>query len=198
MPNLGFDTCAVLLKSGKKEFLEHGFEKASLRSICANAGVTTGAFYSNFKAKDDLFRAVVEDDLHAYNKIYDSLIDRVVAHASGGEDGETEVMGFIMDHRNLFKLLFDCSEGSSYEGFKDDLLVKFDRTYQRFFDAYAKDPVDPAITRAVVRMKFAQYCEMLYSDYDRNEAMRITDRLAAFTKAGFEALLDTKFESPGN
>ena len=58
MPDLGFDVRAALLKSGKREFLECGFEKASLRSICAGAGVTTGAFYSNFRAKDDLFGAI--------------------------------------------------------------------------------------------------------------------------------------------
>jgi len=58
MPDLGFDVRAALLKSGKREFLECGFEKASLHSICAGAGVTTGAFYSNFRAKDDLFGAI--------------------------------------------------------------------------------------------------------------------------------------------
>lgn len=197
MPDLGFDTRSALLKSGKEEFLEHGFEKASLRAICTGAGVTTGAFYSNFKAKDDLFGAIIEDDLRAYNEIYDDLIDRVVAHAPNGEGGELEVMDFIMDHRDLFKLLFDCSEGSSYEGFKDELLAKFNRTYQRFFDSYAKAPVAPAITHTVVRMKFAQYCEMIYGDYGRDEVMHITDRLAGFTTAGFETLLGVRFESPG-
>ena len=192
-----FDIKAALLKSGKAEFLEHGFEKASLRSICSRANVTTGALYSNFKAKDDLFCAIVEDDLRAYNEIYDGLIDRVVSKASQGENGEIAVMEFVMEHRDLFKLLFDCSSGSSYEGFKDGLLAKFDRTYQQFFDAYAPGRVDAAITRTVVRMKFAQYVEMIYSDYSYEEVMRITSRLSVATKAGFEALLGVRFESPG-
>ena len=192
-----FDTRAALLRSGKADFLEYGFEKASLRSICAGAHVTTGAFYSNFKAKDDLFVAIVEDDLRAYNDIYDNLIERVVGKVVQAENGEIEVMSFIMDHRDLFKLLFDCSAGSSYEGFKDDLLAKFDSTYQRFFDAYAPGKVDAVTTRAVVRMKFAQYMEMIYGDYDWDEVMQITSRLSSATKAGFEALLDVRFESPG-
>ena len=37
------------------EFMEKGFLKASLRSICREAGVTTGALYFFFQDKDDLF-----------------------------------------------------------------------------------------------------------------------------------------------
>ena len=40
-----------LLQSGKEEFLQHGFQNASLRRICANAGVTTGALYFFFRNK---------------------------------------------------------------------------------------------------------------------------------------------------
>ena len=196
MPQYEFDTRAALLKSGKQEFLARGYSKASLRTICANANVTTGAFYANFAAKDDLFRAIVEDDLKLYGELYDGLINSVVSHLNTDDQGEAEVMGFIMDHRDLFRLLFDCSEGSSYEGFKESLLAKFDSTYQQFFDSYTEKPIDPAITRTVVRMKFAQYCEMIYGDYDQEKVMEITRQLADCTRAGFEALLNTTFESP--
>lgn len=196
MTTYDFDTRAALIKSGKKEFLEHGFEKASLRTICKNAHVTTGAFYANFKAKDELFTVIVEDDLRDYHAVYDTLIDRVIQNATDESDGELRVMSFIMEHRDLFLLLFDCSEGTAYAGFKEELLSKFDETYQKFFNAYAEHEVDPATTRTVVRMKFAQYCEMIYSDYPSEQVMEITRRLASFTRAGFEALLDTTFESP--
>ena len=43
------------------EFMEKGFLKASLRSICREAGVTTGALYFFFQDKDDLF---VNDGIH--------------------------------------------------------------------------------------------------------------------------------------
>ena len=34
-----------ILESAKKEFLAHGFERASLKAICADAEVNTGAMY---------------------------------------------------------------------------------------------------------------------------------------------------------
>ena len=59
-----------LLQSARKEFTEKGYMKASLRTICKNAGVTTGALYFFFKDKDDLFDAVVGDTV---NVIYNMM-----------------------------------------------------------------------------------------------------------------------------
>ena len=55
------ETKKKLLESAKKEFLEKGFNGASLRSIAANAGVTTGAMYRHFKDKNAFFCALVDD-----------------------------------------------------------------------------------------------------------------------------------------
>lgn len=38
-----------LLESARKEFMEKGFLKAELKTICDNAGVTTGAVYKRYK-----------------------------------------------------------------------------------------------------------------------------------------------------
>lgn len=57
------ETRQKLIDSAKKEFFENGFAKASLRKICTNAGVTTGALYFFFKNKDDLFSAIVAPPL---------------------------------------------------------------------------------------------------------------------------------------
>ena len=45
----------VLIEAAKKEFLEKGYNKASLRTICSKAGVTTGALYFFFENKAELF-----------------------------------------------------------------------------------------------------------------------------------------------
>lgn len=192
-----FDTREALIKSGKQVFLERGFEKASLRDICSHAHVTTGAFYAHFASKAELFSSIVERDLAEYHKIYDGLLDRIIAHAMHTDDNENKIMDYIMDHKELFRLLFDCSKGTSYEGFKDELLLKFDRTYQQFFDSYQPGLVDSDVTRVIVRMKFTQYLEMIYGDYSREGVHDMTDILGKFTQAGFQALLHVDFEGPG-
>lgn len=50
-----------LLASAEVEFLDKGFINAELKTICENAGITTGAVYKRYKGKEDLFCAVVDD-----------------------------------------------------------------------------------------------------------------------------------------
>ena len=52
-----------LLEAAKKEFMDKGYMGASLRNICKEAGVTTGALYFFFKDKEDLFGSLVEEPL---------------------------------------------------------------------------------------------------------------------------------------
>ena len=53
------DTRHRLLKSAEQEFALQGYDKASLRQICAHVGVTTGALYFFFENKEDLFKNVL-------------------------------------------------------------------------------------------------------------------------------------------
>ena len=57
------ETKERLLACAKKEFAAKGYAKASLRAICREAGVTTGALYFFFQDKDDLFCSLVSDVL---------------------------------------------------------------------------------------------------------------------------------------
>ena len=46
-------------EAAKAEFMEKGYEKASLRNIVRSLGMTTGAFYGYYKSKEELFEAIV-------------------------------------------------------------------------------------------------------------------------------------------
>jgi len=50
-----------LLKAARRIFARDGFEGASINDIAAEAGHTRGAFYAHFKAKEDLFFALLEE-----------------------------------------------------------------------------------------------------------------------------------------
>jgi len=50
-----------LLEAAAIVFARHGFHGATLDEVSATAGFTKGAVYSNFKNKDDLFLALLED-----------------------------------------------------------------------------------------------------------------------------------------
>ncbi len=54
-------TREYLLRAAADVFAERGFHEATLDEVAAAAGFTKGAVYSNFKNKEDLFLALVED-----------------------------------------------------------------------------------------------------------------------------------------
>ena len=53
-------TLEKIQEAAMAEFLDKGFQGASLRQIVKNAGVTTGAFYGYFSSKEALFASIVE------------------------------------------------------------------------------------------------------------------------------------------
>ena len=61
-----------ILESAKAEFLSKPYKDVSLREICKNAGVTTGALYKRFDNKEALFDALVAPTLEIIKQLSDS------------------------------------------------------------------------------------------------------------------------------
>jgi TetR/AcrR family transcriptional regulator, transcriptional repressor of aconitase len=50
-----------LLEAAKEVFIEHGFEKATMKHVMDKAGVSRGGLYQYFDNKEDLFEALIEE-----------------------------------------------------------------------------------------------------------------------------------------
>jgi AcrR family transcriptional regulator len=72
-------TRATLLSVARELFTERGYAATSTTEIADQAGVTRGALYHHFTAKDDLFRAVFE-------QLEQEVVDRVARGAAAGAD----------------------------------------------------------------------------------------------------------------
>jgi AcrR family transcriptional regulator len=90
------DTCDKLFDAAARVFEEQGIGGASIEAIAAAAGFTRGAFYSNFKSKDELIIAMIEDhvaqsirrnlDLLAKHKNLADFIDALKTMDRGRHD----------------------------------------------------------------------------------------------------------------
>jgi AcrR family transcriptional regulator len=116
-----------LIVCAKKEFMEKGFEKASLRAISSAAGLTTGAIYFFFKDKNGLFGAVVDEPLkriiNAIERHFSEDMETDIAdfqHTSGDHDEFAEMMiSALYADRDAMLILLEKSSGSRYEGIID-------------------------------------------------------------------------------
>jgi AcrR family transcriptional regulator len=71
-----------LLEAAESLFLERGFHAASLEAVAERAGFSTGAVYSRFDSKADLFLALLDA---RYPRTVDAF-KKVVADAETGEE----------------------------------------------------------------------------------------------------------------
>lgn len=120
-----------ILDSGRVNFLRDGYERANLRKICKDAGVTTGAFYRHFGDKEDLFVALVEpladEIMEFYSKFeiesFESLKnDEPEELAEINVKGSIETALYMFGKKELFELLMYNAYGTKYANFVDRLV----------------------------------------------------------------------------
>ena len=84
MKEQGCSTLERIHSAAQAEFLEKGYQAASLRNIVKNAGVTTGAFYGYYGSKEELFSALVDEHYkYIVSKYRESLDGRLSKPAVG-------------------------------------------------------------------------------------------------------------------
>lgn len=134
-----------LIACAKKEFLEKGFVKASLRSISAAAGMTTGAVYFFCKDKNGLFGAVVEEPLKKIMSVIQQHFSEDLEtdishfqHQTGDHDGFAEAMiSMLYADREALLILLEKSAGSSYEGILDRIIEMIEKYNFALAEKYA-------------------------------------------------------------
>ncbi len=72
-----------LLAAAARVIARRGFHGASVEAISEDAGLSTGAIYSNFKGKDDLFLSLYEERIERRRGELRSAVER----AGGGQAG---------------------------------------------------------------------------------------------------------------
>ncbi len=142
------ETKEKLLESAKSEFLEKGYMKASLRKICADVGVTTGALYFFFEGKEDLFAAIVEPPLNALTEVLKQhfINDMSIISVPGfmeqyslEDDKDHEILGVSLVHHiyqnyDAFMLLLTKAQGSRFENFVDEIVDLIEKSYKEMAD----------------------------------------------------------------
>ena len=89
-------TTAALLDAAHDVFAERGFHGSSIGEICQRAGLTTGAFYSNYASKDALFLALF--DRHGQRVV--QRIGEFVSHALNAEDPLSTLIELLAELNN--------------------------------------------------------------------------------------------------
>ena len=203
MENENLGTRDNILRAAMAEFLEKGFQGASLRQIVKNAGVTTGAFYGYFSSKEALFNALLEPHAAA---LMGRFMEAQTSFAELPEEQQPEHMGvessdcvhwmvdYICQHRQPVKLLLTRAEGTGYEHFVHNMVeveVEYTLQYMEVLRRLGREV--PQLSRSLCHIiasgMMGGIFEIVVHDMPREQALRDVDQLRDFYTAGWLKLM---------
>jgi len=186
----------ALLKAGREEFLDKGFERASLRKICEKAGVTTGAVYFFFENKEDLFHQIVAGTVKQLDSLAKELTAEEFEGSGASSASDQKLMEFLWNNRREVKLLLEKAEGTRYETFKDEIFSQMETNFSLFFQKYGNLKEDKNLTRVLVEMRMRGYMELIYGGYSLEEVLRLSELIGYYADSGFQSLLEKLAKAP--
>ena len=191
-----------ILNCAKAEFLDKGYTDASLRAIAASADTSTNSIYVRFGDKEGLFSAIVEPVLSGmterFIKIQEEFhhLDRAAqsTRVTEWEDGGTmELVDYMYDHLDEFRLLLDASYGTQFHNFVDELVrIEVEYTYKYMetvgYPAHLGDALTEKLLHIVTTSRFESIFEVIRHGMSREEAAEYIDLLSRYHRTGFSAI----------
>lgn len=192
-----------ILQCAKDEFMEKGYEGASIRVIAERAGYTTGMLYSRFADKRQLFREIVGEGadklFNAFSYVQEEFAsftpDRQRNEMHTYVDDKVDMMiDIIYDYFDVFKLIVCKSAGSGYEYYIDKMIdIETDNTH-RFIGVlteagYSVNEVRADLVHMLASALFYGFFEVVAHDFPREEARQYIKQLQDFFNAGWDRLL---------
>ncbi len=181
-----------LLTAAKENILKYGYEKAALRQICADAGVTTGALYFSFENKEALFDALVHPTMENLDQVIEMLNVRLLKENGKNFDADAFdefIFKFLLENREGIRLLMMRAEGTHYEGFHKKVYILVEKLMTHYAKNIADVDVDPEVVSILTNMFFRGIEELIGRDYDLERMESIAGGLRACMEEGFKAML---------
>ena len=189
-------------KAIMEEFLEKGYEGASIRGIGARAGMTSAGLYRHYADKEAMFDAMVQplvDEMKRWlknhtNKKYDIVEGDLSQENIFGESFVDLIRDVILPRRDEFILLMTCSGGTKYENFIHDLT---EENQKEFLDAlkYLKKKGYPVkvVTEEELHMLLSAYLtacfEPIIHDYDEASIEKYLSIIQEFFMPGWMRIM---------
>ncbi len=192
-------------KAIKEEFLEKGFEDASIRSIGARAGMTSAGLYRHYADKEAMFNSMVEPLIESIkdwterhtDRKYSLVDDGVTKEELFGETFIDMIKEVILPRKDEFILLMSRSSGTKYENFIHDYV---EENQKKFTEAirYLKEKGYPTVelSEEELHMLLSAYLtacfEPIIHDYDNVKIEKYLNTVQKFFMPGWLKIMGVK------
>lgn len=202
----GEATKQQLLELAKAEFLEKGYNRASVRNIAKTAGLTTGAVFRYYPDKAALFDALVAEAadtlVNQFKAAQEAHYDLIPAEKTS-ESTELSTnylnyfINYIYDNFDAFKLVICCSEGTRYANYIHELVELEVTQTENYYEKLRQlgkleGTVSHDLHHMITSAYFTAVFETVAHDMDRNRAIEYVNEIAAFFNYGWNGILRFK------
>ena len=189
----------LIIRAGKQEFLKYGYKGASLRNICKQAGVTTGAFYFQFENKEQLLDEILRPVITYFSAMVQKSTMEEFEGESSSADGDEQMLEMLWNYKEECQILLEGTAGTAYEKVFEELQEGLRQGFLLFFGKYGISDVDEKLLDVIVRMRVESYLTIIRKEYTLEETKKLARRIGVYCDAGFEALVrQLKTEHSGN
>lgn len=189
-----------IMAAAKAEFMEFGFEKASMRSIADRCGMTAAGIYRHCMDKEDLFDQIVSPAVERINAWIDAHVVRYVDAVNQEEpmqwrDSEIDMMREVVyPNMEEYHLLLAKSQGSQYENFLHDLTERHQNQLLRYMpmlrnQGYPAWDIDPKELHLLLSAYTTAMFEPVVHLYTMEEALHSLKTVEAFFLPGWKQLM---------
>lgn len=197
------DTHKKIIASGQRLFMQNGYERTNLRELCKEAGITTGSFYRHFASKEDLFGALVQPAVDGIYEMYHSseelCFDCIeTEHIKDvwqiSDDTVKGFIRFIYQNFDCFKLLLQCSDGTKYSSFVDEIANTEVTTSLKMLTVLHERGVKVKdLSKHEFHMLSHAYLSCIFEsvlhDYTEEETLAYVHTMVEFFNAGWQKVL---------
>ena len=191
---------ARVLAAARDEFLQYGYEGASMRRIGKNAGMTAAGIYRHCDDKAALFAELVQPAVDRIEEWQRAHMARNTAVMDAGaaafwQESEIDLMReIIYPHMEEYRLLLTSAEGTAYEGFVSGLVERNTNEMLALLPllretGYPVREIDARELRLLLSAYTNALFEPVLHEYGQDEALRYLDTVAAFFLPGWKQLL---------
>ncbi|WP_244833661.1 TetR/AcrR family transcriptional regulator [Clostridium sp. BJN0001] len=179
-----------IIDAGKKEFFEKGYKGASLRKICSECNVTTGALYFFFENKESLFKIIVDPVILEWKKLIDELSEKEKNDSSSSIDNEKKIMKFELENKIVILTLLEKSDGSIYKDFKNNVFNIINKKFMDYFTIYLGHKPDEKVIKMLVNIRIETNINILKGASNMKEALYLNEVMACYAEGGFKKLIN--------
>ena len=189
----------LIIKAAKEEFLEYGYEKASLHKIVKKAGITTGALYTRYKNKDALFCSLVEPAMGDMKEKFMPIMEEYMKVGKSKDldqfinvvkKEEQICLDLLFDFYEECVLFFCKSDGSSIgDGIENLKKIKAKETVEFFKEIGGSSrKIDLDGIEFIINQQFDYYKGILEKGYTKEKAIDCMKTIEIFVDAGWKAV----------